>query len=131
MEKEIVDILTSGKVPILPIDTFVQEPSIDNENLQEEVDKTETSEIKIELLNGTGSNSTLTEVKKLLEDKGYQVTSKITTSTSKTTIINKTGIDTKFTDNIKDVIGVGNVSTNVVSSSDVDITVIIGKDYNK
>jgi len=102
-----------------------------NEPTGVEVDKTETSEIKIELLNGTGSNSTLTEVKKLLEDKGYQVTSKITTSTSKTTIINKTGIDTKFTDNIKDVIGVGNVSTNVVSSSDVDITVIIGKDYNK
>ena len=96
-----------------------------------DVDKTETSEVKIELLNGTGNNNTLKEVEKLLKDKGYKVTSKITTSTSKTTIINKTNVDTKFTDNIKDLLGVGNISTNGVSSSDVDITIIIGKDYNK
>ena len=30
MEKEIVDILTSGKVPILPIDTFVKKESIED-----------------------------------------------------------------------------------------------------
>ena len=96
-----------------------------------DVDKKETSEVKIELLNGTGISNTLKEVEKLLKDKGYKVTTKTTTSTSKTTIINKTNVDTKFTDNIKDLLGVGNISTNVVSSSDVDITVIIGKDYNK
>jgi len=45
--------------------------------------------------------------------------------------LNKTKVDTKFTDNIKGVLKVGNVSTSVVSSSDVDITIILGKDYNK
>ena len=102
-----------------------------NENTGVEVNKKEASDIKIELLNGTGSDKVLTQVKKLLESKGYEVTGQNTTSTSKTTIINKTHVDTKFTDNIKDILGVGNVSTNGVSSSVVDITVIIGKDYNK
>lgn len=96
-----------------------------------EISKTETSKIKIELINGTNSSKTITEVKKLLKDKGYQVTTKTTTSTSKTTIINKTNVDTKFTDNIKELIGVGNISTSSVSSSNVDITIILGNDYNK
>lgn len=96
-----------------------------------EVSKDETSDIKIELLNGTGSKTALTEVKNQLGDKGYKVVnSTTTTTTSKTTIINKTDVDTKFTDNIKDLLGVGNISTSSVSSSNVDITIIIGKDYN-
>lgn len=96
-----------------------------------EVSKKETSNIKVELLNGTGSKEALTKVKKALESKGYQVASSTdTTNTSKTTIINKTGVDTKFTDNLKELIGTGNVSTSAVSSSKVDITIIIGKDYN-
>ena len=68
----------------------------------------------------------------MLKDKGYNVTGRsTTTSITKTTIINKTGVDAKFTDNIKELLGVGNISTSTVSSSDVDITIIIGKDYNK
>ena len=102
-----------------------------NENTGVEVNKKEASDIKIELLNGTGSDKTLTQVKKLLESKGYKVTGQNTTSTSKTTIINKTDVDTKFTDNIKDILGVGNISTGPVSSSKIDITIIIGKDYIK
>lgn len=103
-----------------------------DENTTTEVSKTETSEIKIELLNGTGEYETLTKVRKQLVDKGYKVISMTsTTSTSKTTIINKSDVDTKFTDNIKDLIGVGNVSASSVSSSNVDITIIIGKDYNE
>jgi len=103
---------------------------IDN-TISTEIDKKETSEIKIELLNGTGTSSALTEVKKMLVNKGYKVTSTATTtSTSKTTIINKTEIDSKFIDNIKELLEVGNISTSSVSSSDVDLTIIIGKDYN-
>ena len=52
-----------------------------------------------------------------------------TTNTSKTTIINKTDVDQKFENNIKELLGVGNISTSSVSSSNVDITIIIGKDY--
>ena len=53
------------------------------------------------------------------------------TSTSKTTIINKTDVDAKFTDNIKELLGVGIVSTSSVSSSNVDITIILGNDYKQ
>jgi len=96
-----------------------------------DISKTETSKIKIELINGTSSSKTLTDVKKLLKDKGYQVTTKTTTNTSKTTIINKTDVDAKFTDNIKELLRVGNVSTSSVSSSNVDITIILGNDYEQ
>ena len=95
-----------------------------------EVSKTDASDIKIEILNGTGSKETLTNVKKMLQKIGYNVVETTNTSTtSKTTIINKTDVDTQFTDNIKELLGVGNISTSSVSSSNVDITIIIGKDY--
>ena len=48
---------------------------------------------------------------------------------NKTTIINKSDIDTEFIDNIKSILGTENASSNSVSSSDVDITIILGKDY--
>ena len=101
-----------------------------NNETTSQVDKKEAAQIKIELLNGTSSSATLIEVKKALTAKGYKVTrTSTTTSTSKTTIINKTDVDNKFTDHIKEELGVGNVSTSSVSSSNVDITIIIGKDY--
>lgn len=97
-----------------------------------EVNKDDASDIKIEILNGSGSTDVLSKVKKDLINKGYKIINTTnTTATSKTTIINKTDVDSTFTENIKDVIGVGNVSTSSVSSSNVDITIIIGKDYNK
>lgn len=103
-----------------------------SENTGTEVSEKEASDIRIELLNGTGSAELATKVENKLKKLGYEVTKpKDTTTTSKTTIINKTDVDVKFTDNIKESLGVGNVSTNSVSSSNVDITIIIGKDYNK
>ena len=94
------------------------------------VSKTEASEIKVEILNGSDSSAALTSVKKALTAKGYKVTKTTnTTSTGKTTIINKSDVDTKVTDNIQELLGVGTVSSSSVSSSNVDITIIIGKDY--
>lgn len=111
-------------------ETEQSEPT--NNTTTEEINKKDASKIKIELLNGTGSKDALTKVKKALENEGYDVTTTTTTtSTSKTTIINKTNVESKFTNNIKELLGVGNVSTSSVSSSKVDITIIIGKDYNK
>ena len=101
-----------------------------NGNTTSNITKTEASEIKIELINGSGSSSTLTEVKKALTAKGYKISkTSTTTSTSKTTIINKTDVDEKFENDIKNILGVGNISSSSVSSSKVDITIIIGKDY--
>ena len=101
-----------------------------NNTSSSQINKSEASKIKIEILNGSGSTSNLTKVKKALESKGYKVTKTTTTTdTSKTTLINKSDVDTKITDNIKEVLGVGTVSSSYVSSSNVDITIIIGKDY--
>ena len=95
------------------------------------VSKTEAGKIKVEILNGSNSSAKLTAVKKALTTKGYKVTKTTnTTTTGKTTIINKSDVDTKITDNIKDILGgVGAVSSSSVSSSNVDITIIIGEDY--
>lgn len=94
------------------------------------IEKSEAAKVKIEILNGSGSDKALTEVKKALTAKGYKISkTNKTTSTAKTTIINKTDVDKKFEEDIKSTIGLGNISTSSVSSSQVDITIIIGKDY--
>ena len=96
----------------------------------ESIDKKEASKIKIEIINGSGSESKLTAAKKALTAKGYTVSKTgSTTATSKTTIINKTNVNENIENNIKEILGVGNISTSSVSSSKVDITIIIGKDY--
>ena len=101
-----------------------------NENATRGVTSAEASEIKIELINGSGSSSILSEVKKELTSKGYDITkTSTTTSTTKTIIINKTDVDEKFETDIQTILGVGSVSSSSVSSSQVDITIIIGKDY--
>ena len=69
-------------------------------------------------------------MKKALSARGYKVTkTNKTTSTAKTTIINKTDINSKYERDIKSILGVGNVSASSVSSSKVDMTIIIGKAY--
>lgn len=91
-------------------------------------EKEDVSEIKIELLNGSGKSSNLTKITKLLKDSGY-VVSKVgnTNSTSKTSIINKNNVSNKVLNNIKEIIGAGNITT-TASDSQVDLTIIIGKD---
>ena len=95
-----------------------------------QITKAEAAKIKIEILNGSGSDKALTKLRKELTAKGYKITrATTTTATSKTTIINKTDVDSKFEEDIKNILSVENVSTSSVSSSNVDITIIIGKDY--
>lgn len=88
------------------------------------------SEIKIEILNGSGNSKTLQNAIDNLKNKGYNVTKTGTTnSTSKTTIINKKGIQESIMQDIKTTLGVGTISDSEVNSSKVDITIILGKDY--
>ena len=91
-------------------------------------EKEDASEIKIELLNGSGKSSNLTKITKLLKDSGY-VVSKVgnTNSTSITSIINKNNVSNKVLNNIKEIIGAGYITT-TASESQVDLTIIIGKD---
>ena len=65
-----------------------------------------------------------------LENAGYKVTrTGSTNTTSKTTIINKKNVKDRTVQDIKKVLGAGSISTSESSSSKVDITIIIGKDY--
>ena len=89
-----------------------------------------TSQIKIELLNGSGDKTKLEEAKKTLEDAGYVVkkTGNVT-AISKTIITNKKDVTDENLKKIKDTLGVGSISTNKSSTSLVDVTIVIGKDF--
>lgn len=102
--------------------------SISTSSSKDDVDK---SDLKIEILNGTGSDEALENAVNLIEGSGYNVKSKgSTTPTAKTTIINKKDIDDIFLKNIEDVLGIGEIKNSDSSSSKVDITIILGRDYN-
>lgn len=89
-----------------------------------------TQEITIELLNGCGDNSKIEEAKKMLEEAGYNVKKTGKTSTiAKTVITNKKNASDDDLKDIKQVLGTGNISTNKSSTSLVDVTIIIGKDF--
>ena len=90
-----------------------------------------TSKIKVELINCTGNSAKLTTVTNLLKKKGYNVSKTGTASvTSKTTIVDNTDVDREITNNIKDLLGVGNVSNAATTANNnADITIIIGSDY--
>lgn len=102
-----------------------QKLSGENNNTIEE----NKSDIKIEILNGSGKSSNLTKVTEELKNKGYTI-SKVgnTNSTTKTSIINKGNISDSTTSNIKEIIGTGTI-TKTNTESSVDITIILGKDY--
>lgn len=90
---------------------------------------TSNSSIKIEVLNGSGSDSNLTEVVKKLKNSGYTVSKQGATNTvAKTSIINRTNKSDEVISNIKDILGKSAIS-NGIDNSSVDITIIIGKDY--
>ena len=93
---------------------------------------TSNSNIKIEVLNGTSDGKVLQEVVSKLKKEGYNVSrTGATTSTSKTVIANKKNVSTTTMNDIKEIVGVGNVSDSSSggSSSKVDVTIVIGKDY--
>ena len=90
------------------------------------------SSIKIEVLNGTSDGKVLQEVVNKLKEEGYNVSrTGTTTSTSKTVIANKKNVSTTAMNSIKEAVGSGTISDSSTggSSSKVDVTIIIGKDY--
>ena len=88
------------------------------------------SDIKIEVLNGSGVSSNLQTVVADLGEAGYKVTRTGTTNaTSKTSIINKKKVNNTYLTGIKELLGIGTIQNSQSSSSKVDVTIIIGKDY--
>ena len=89
------------------------------------------SEIKVEVINGTGTSSNLQRAVDALEEEGYNVTRTGTTNTTtKTIIMNKKNIGDAVLEGIEQALNVGTIEDSQSSSSKVDVTVILGRDYN-
>ena len=95
----------------------------------EETKATEKSEINIEILNASGKNSNLSELIEKLENEEYNVVKTGTTELSqKTTIINRTEKNEKTIEELKEIVSIGEITIGE-DDSNVDFTIIIGKDY--
>lgn len=89
----------------------------------------QNSEIKIELLNGSGNSNNLSKAEKLLKQKGYNVVKTgNTSSVSKTSIVNKTNKSSSISKDLKEILSVGTI-TQKSDNSKVDYTITLGKDY--
>lgn len=98
---------------------------------ESEVSDEEKEEIRIELLNGIGNEERFDEVSDTLKRMGYNIKSTESTSkTSKTTIINRNNAPENITEDIKNVLKIGNILQGD-SSNNIDITIIVGEDILK
>lgn len=118
------------------IQSMFYNDSIDEESINTTSNNTinnsssNTSQIKVELLNGSGDKTKLEKAKELLKEAGYNITKTGNVSTiSKTIITNKTNATEEDLKDIQTTLGVGSTSTNKSSTSLVDITIVIGKDF--
>lgn len=110
------------------------EASVNNTTSEEKLDDKTSNEssanIKLEVLNGSGDSKKLQSVVNKLQNAGFNVTrTGNTNTTSKTTIINKKNVKNTTMQEIKEAIETGTITNGQSSSSKVDITIIIGKDY--
>ena len=114
-----------------------QENSISNEVANEiqtgNTNKTSSEintqkEFKIEILNGTGSQTKLNQAIDQLEAQGYEVAKKGNTNiTSTTTIINRTNNSKQDEDSIIALLGTGDAIIGE-DNAKVDFTIILGRD---
>ena len=89
------------------------------------------SEIKVEVINGTGVSSNLQHAVDALDEAGYNVTrTGSTNTTTKTVIMNKKNIGDAVLEGIEQALGSGTVQESNSRSSKVDVTIILGRDYN-
>lgn len=88
---------------------------------------------KIEIINGSGKSSNLSDAMLKLKQKGYTIyKTRNTNDVSKTKIISYGEQDKDFADDIKNIIGNGTGSKGQESDEIlVDYTIVIGEDYEK
>ena len=93
------------------------------------VDTLEKQKINIEVLNGSGSSANLSEVVSELKAAGYTVNQTgMTTTTSKTTVINRRDVQEFVKEDIKRIVDTDNITVGQ-SSGEIDLTIILGTDY--
>lgn len=113
-------------------DLFLNPNKLDEEDTTSEstvdtsgIDKTQ---LKIEVLNGTSSNTRLEKVVAKLENAGYTVEKTgNTTETSTTTVIIRKEVPELVQEDIRQILNVNSITNGVETT--VNITIIIGKDY--
>ena len=89
----------------------------------------DTKDANIEILNGSGSSSKLSEVISKLEAEGFEVTQTGNTSTTNnTTIIDRGSISETELSQIKEILHINSV-TSGNSDTSTKTTIIIGTDY--
>ncbi len=104
--------------------TTIQDKNNVNSNIS-----SSSSDVQIEVLNGSGSAKKLSEAVNKLEKKGYHIIKTGNTSTiNKTSIINRTNQKTSISNAIKKALGKGEIIKQS-NNSKVDYTIILGKDY--
>lgn len=109
----------------------VTNSKVNNTNNTSQNEKKKSEKIKIEILDGTSNSSKLNELKEKLNNKGYNVVNTGTTSsTSKTMIISRTTKANECVNEVKKELNNVGIVSNSTNNSNVDITIIIGKDYN-
>ena len=90
------------------------------------------SKINIEILDGSGNSKNLTKVTNALKEKGYKIYKTGTTSTtSKTVIIDKLDLSSEITSDIKETIGTGILQSSSPEEDKIDMTIIIGTDFDE
>lgn len=101
------------------------------EDIQEEGNLIESkSKIKLEVLNGTGEKEKLEEVVKELTDAGYKVSSKASTNEiPQTVIIKNKDVSSEISSDISGVLEGGTVQNGDETSGEINVTIILGKDY--
>lgn len=99
----------------------------------DEISEEELSNLKIEILNGSGSSTKLKEVKNILIDAGFKISETSTTnSTEKTSIINKSNVNENILTSIQILLETGTITSSTLENTSEDasdITIILGKDY--
>lgn len=114
---------------------LVQELFYDRDKTEEDLEEegnllTEKSEIKLQVLNGSGDKDKLNDVIKKLKAEGYKVTKNDTTNeTAKTAIIRNKDVSSEIADDIIKTIGTGIEQNSESTSSQINLTIVIGKDY--
>ncbi len=110
-----------------------QEEKVENDiNAKEkEISKSEEkNDIQIELLNGSGNTKNLSKATEILKQKGYNVVKTGNTKViNKTKIVNKTQKSKTISNELKEILKVGIISSTSSDNSKVDYTITLGKDY--
>lgn len=102
---------------------------ISNEGAIEEKKTPKNSEIKLQVINGTGNTAKFNNAITQLKNQGYKITKKGTTNlTPKTLIINRNNVSSSVTSTIKALLCTG-IEKMGEDNAEVDYTIIIGCDY--